>query len=114
MNVYKSEINNTSSGEPALVLAADTIVVSHSGDILEKPRSEKEHLAMLKALRDEGDHRVFTAVAVMAPLESARDPGYALETVVEETVVKFDTAGEFWSFLANSGLLIGFGGGSHG
>ncbi|KAI9705883.1 MAG: hypothetical protein M1836_005289 [Candelina mexicana] len=92
MTVYKTEINNTSAGEPALVLAADTIVVSHSGDILEKPRSEKEHIGMLKTLRDEGDHRVFTAVAVMAPLESARDPGYALETVVEETIVRFDSA----------------------
>ena len=35
-------------------------------------------------------HKVFTAVAVMAPLESARDPGYALETTVEETTVRFD------------------------
>lgn len=26
----------------------------------------------------------------MVPLESARDPGYALETATEETVVKFD------------------------
>lgn len=45
---------------------------------------------MLKTLRDTGEHRVFTAVAVMAPLESARDPGYALETAVEETRVVFD------------------------
>ncbi|KAI9719425.1 MAG: hypothetical protein M1812_003496 [Candelaria pacifica] len=94
MSVYKTEINNTALGEPALVLAADTVVVSHKGDILEKPRSENEHIAMLKTLRDEGVHRVYTAVAVMAPLESARDPGYALETVVEETIVKFDGAGE--------------------
>ena len=42
------------------------------------------------AARDTGWHRVFTAVAVCAPLESARDPGYALETKVEETAVKFD------------------------
>jgi len=47
---------------------------------------------MLKQLRDTGVHRVFTAVAVMTPLESAREPGYALETAVEETQVKFDAA----------------------
>jgi septum formation protein len=91
--VYESEVNNASLGEPALIIAADTIVVSHFGDILEKPRSEKDHIAMLKMLRDQGLHKVYTAVACIAPLESARDPGYALETHVEETVVKFDTTG---------------------
>jgi len=90
MTVYEQEIDNTELGEPALVIAADTIVVGHFGQILEKPRSEKEHIAMLTALRDGRDHRVYTAVAVMAPLESARDPGYAMETAVEETLVRFD------------------------
>lgn len=32
---------------------------------------------------------MFTAVVVMAPLRSARDPGYALESTVEETTVRF-------------------------
>jgi septum formation protein len=73
-----------------LIIAADTIIVSHGGKILEKPRSEAEHLAMLKMLRDEGVHKVFTAVALMKPLESAKDPGYRMETHVEETAVKFD------------------------
>lgn len=91
MTVYKQEINNEARGEPALIIAADTIVVSKSGDILEKPRSEAHHITMLKSLRDTGIHRVYTAVACMAPLESARDPGYALETAVEETAVKFDS-----------------------
>jgi septum formation protein len=45
---------------------------------------------MLKMLRDQGVHKVYTAVVCMAPLKSARDPGYALETHVEETTVKFD------------------------
>jgi len=45
---------------------------------------------MLRTLRDTGEHRVFTAVVVMAPLASAREPGYALETAVEETRVVFD------------------------
>ena len=45
---------------------------------------------MLKELRDTGRHSVVTAVACMAPLASARDPGYALRTAMEETVVAFD------------------------
>lgn len=88
--IYTAELDNKKLGEPALILAADTIVVSHAGMIMEKPRSEAEHITMLKTLRDTRAHKVFTAVAVMAPLESARDPGYALETSVEETTVKFD------------------------
>lgn len=90
LTVYRNEINNQTKGEPALIIAADTIVVSSMGEILEKPRSEAQHIQMLKSLRDAGQHRVYTAVACMAPLESARDPGYALETAVEETSVKFD------------------------
>ncbi|KAF2268353.1 Maf/Ham1 [Lojkania enalia] len=90
LSVYKAEIDNTEKGEPALILAADTIVVSHGGTILEKPRSEVEHIRMLSMLRDEGVHRVYTAVAAMRPLESAMDPGYVLHTHVEETRVRFD------------------------
>ncbi|KAI4610332.1 uncharacterized protein J4E92_007597 [Alternaria infectoria] len=89
-DVYKTEINNRERGEPAIVIAADTIVVSHAGRILEKPKSEADHIATLKMLRDEGAHKVMTAVAVMKPLESAVDPGYAMETHVEETTVMFD------------------------
>ena len=57
--------------------------------MLEKPRSEVDHIAMLTSLRDWETHKVFTAVVVMAPLRSARDPGYALESTVEETTVRF-------------------------
>ncbi|KAK4696387.1 hypothetical protein P7C71_g1519, partial [Lecanoromycetidae sp. Uapishka_2] len=88
-HVYSSEIDNTARGEPALVLAADTIVVSHLGHVLEKPRSEADHIAMLKMLRTSGYHKVYTAVVVMVPLASARDPGYAMESTVEETTVRF-------------------------
>ncbi|KAL8783673.1 MAG: hypothetical protein Q9213_004467 [Squamulea squamosa] len=88
MTVYSSQIDSP-DGEPALVIAADTVVVSPSGQILEKPRSEAGHIAMLKGLRDSISHKVYTAVVVMAPLPSARDPGYALESTVEETTVKF-------------------------
>lgn len=89
--VYREEILNEEKGEPGLIIAADTVVVSNMGEILEKPRSEAHHIAMLKNLRDSGPHRVYTAVVCITPLESARDPGYALERAWEETVVKFDT-----------------------
>ncbi|KAL4873885.1 hypothetical protein BDV12DRAFT_182193 [Aspergillus spectabilis] len=89
--VYSKEILNEEKGEPALILAADTVVVeTKSGAILEKPRSEAHHLAMLKSLRDAKEHKVFTAIVAMAPLTSARDPGYAIETAIEETKVRFD------------------------
>ncbi|KAI9373093.1 Maf-like protein-domain-containing protein [Aspergillus egyptiacus] len=91
-SVYEREVLNEEKGEPALILAADTIVVeTQSGTILEKPRSEAHHIAMLKSLRDARDHKVFTAIVAMAPLDSARDPGYAMETAIEETNVRFDT-----------------------
>lgn len=90
LNVYRSEIDNEQKGEPGLIIAADTVVVSHSGEILEKPRSEVQHIKMLKDLRDGGPHRVYTAVICITPLKSARDPGYALERAWEETIVRFD------------------------
>ncbi len=91
IHVYQNTIDDP-KGEPALVLAADTVVSTHMGEILEKPHNEREHLAMLKLLRDQngGWHKVYTAVVCMTPLESAMDPGYAMETHVEETDVKFD------------------------
>ena len=90
-HIYTSEIDSP-KGEPALVIAADTVVSTQLGQILEKPRGEREHIATLKALRDQngGWHKVYTAVVCMAPLESAADPGYAMDTHVEETAVKFD------------------------
>jgi len=88
-HVYSTQIDNTELGEPAIVLAADTVVVSHLGQILEKPRSEADHIGMLKMLRNSGHHRVYTAVVVMAPLKSAREPGFAMESTVEESTVKF-------------------------
>ena len=102
--VYERALNDPRRGDPALLIAADTVVVSAEGVLLEKPRSEEEHLRMLRRLRGvmpaagaeglEGlvPHRVYTAVCVMAPNESARAPGYRIENVVEETKVFFDPA----------------------
>lgn len=91
--VYEAEIETEEEkGEPGLIIAADTVVVDTStGTTLEKPRSEASHIAMLKALRSARNHKVYTAIAVMAPLASARQPGYAMETAIEETAVKFDS-----------------------
>lgn len=91
LNVYQATIDSP-KGEPALVIAADTIVATDFGHILEKPRSEKDHVETLQMLRDEngGWHKVYTAVVCVAPLETPVDPGYAIETHVEETAVKFD------------------------
>jgi septum formation protein len=92
-DVYKREIDNTEKGDPSLVIAADTIIVNHSGRILEKPRGEADHISMLKMLRDDGEHKVMTAIAVMKPNENGAYPGYRMETHMEETTVKFDAAG---------------------
>jgi septum formation protein len=92
MHVYQQALNDRVKGDPALLVAADTIIISPGGTIYEKPRSEAHHLSMLQSLRDAPGkrHSVVSAVAVMAPLESARDPGYRMLTAVEETVVVFD------------------------
>jgi MAF protein len=91
LSVYESALQNSlaSIPDPALVIAADTIVLSKSGRILEKPRSEADHVAMLRMLRDQKSHKVYTAVCVLAPREDARHPGYNIETMVEETKVVF-------------------------
>lgn len=103
MDVYRSELDSP-KGEPALVLAADTVVVSSTGEILEKPRNEKEHIAVLKGLRNTSWHKVYTAVVCMAPLESAVDPGYAIKTHCEETSVKFDPEGEEMNTQSDSNM----------
>ncbi|KAL5117278.1 hypothetical protein ACEQ8H_004837 [Pleosporales sp. CAS-2024a] len=89
-DVYRREIDHAHKADLALVIAADTIIVAHSGRILEKPRGEADHVAMLKMLRDDGQHKVMTAIAVMRPNESGAHPGYRMETHVEETTVWFD------------------------
>ena len=90
---YRRALDDPARGDPAVLIAADTVVVSGAtGAVLEKPRSEAQHEAMLHDLRDGGPHTVATGVAVVAPMASARTPGYVLETAVEETIVQFDRA----------------------
>jgi MAF protein len=94
LSVYKTALSTTPASlpDPSLVIAADTIVLSKSGRIIEKPRSEADHIAMLRMLRDQKTHKVYTAVCVLAPREDARSPGYNMQTGVEETKVVFDDA----------------------
>ena len=91
LDIYETALKNSiaSIPDPAVVISADTVVVSASGLILEKPRSQADHIAMLKILRDQRVHKVYTAVVVVAPREDARFPGYNMETTVEETKVVF-------------------------
>jgi len=75
--------------DPELVIAADTVVVTRAGEVLEKPRSAADHGRMLRHLRDTRMHRVLTAVSVLAPKREASHPGYAVAGHVEETKVFF-------------------------
>ncbi|KAK4164138.1 N-acetylserotonin O-methyltransferase-like protein [Cladorrhinum sp. PSN259] len=94
LSVYRKVVESESEEEqePACVIAADTIIATKSGSILEKPKSEAEHVKMLKHLRDTVYHRVLTAVCVLAPKADASHPGYELECHVEDTKVYFAQA----------------------
>ncbi|KAK9467566.1 Maf-like protein [Lipomyces arxii] len=101
--VYKKEVEQ--DADPALIIAADTVILSQN-QIVEKPKSSIEHFRMLQALRDEEfPHRVYTAVACIAPLEKPVYPGYNLQTHIEETQVYFakDVSDEFLSAYVASG-----------
>ena len=45
---------------------------------------------MLKQLRDQVSHKVYTAVCCLSPRDDARAPGYNMESEVVETKVIFD------------------------
>ncbi|KFH47819.1 Maf-like proteinc-like protein [Hapsidospora chrysogenum ATCC 11550] len=91
LDVYTTavEAHLASIPDPDLVIAADTIIVSRDGRILEKPRSEADHIRMLKLLRNSRMHKVLTSMTLIAPREDARTPGYEMATYTEETKVYF-------------------------
>lgn len=95
VDVYSVALENhlKSIPDPDVVIAADTIIVTRDGRILEKPRSVPEHIRMLKHMRDTRVHRVLTSVTVLAPREDARHPGYEIRTHTEETKVYFWSEG---------------------
>lgn len=87
LDVYRAEAN--ADTPPELLLAADT-VIELNGRILEKPRGIDHHVDMLKRLRDNaGTHRVYTGMAAIVPFEKPVLPGYALETGLGVSEVKF-------------------------
>lgn len=96
LSVYEDALQNrlASIPDPDVVIAADTIIVTRDGVVLEKPRSEQDHARMLRHLRDTRAHRVLTAVCVLAPREDARHPGYELAMHTEETKVYFAQEGD--------------------
>lgn len=81
--------HHTVAPDPELVIAADTVIVTRSGQILEKPRSAQDHINMLRHLRDTDAHRVLTAVCVLSPRQDAAHPGYSIAAHTEETKVVF-------------------------
>ncbi len=81
-------------GDPDLVIAADTVIVTRDGQILEKPASAAAHARMLRHLRDTRFHRVLTAVCAVAPRADAQHPGYELRAHVAETRVHFARAAD--------------------
>lgn len=87
LDVYEAAVE--ADKEPAVVIAADTVIVTRDGRILEKPPSEAAHIRMLQHMRDTRMHKVLTAVCCMAPKEDASHPGYEMETHIEETKVFF-------------------------
>lgn len=91
LDVYETALQThlASIPDPDVVISADTVIVTRDGRVLEKPRSEAEHIKMLRHLRDTRLHRVLTAVCVTAPREDARSPGYEIATHTEETKVYF-------------------------
>jgi len=80
------------SPDPSLVIAADTVIATRSGRVLEKPKNEQDHIRMLQHLRDTRVHRVLTGVCVLSPKDDATHPGYELASHVEETSVYFAQA----------------------
>ncbi|KAK9458540.1 Maf-like protein [Lipomyces oligophaga] len=109
--VYKRQIEQ--GYEPALIIAADTIVLSENV-VVEKPKNPMDHFHMLKGLRDELlPHRVFTSIACIAPLDEPVYPGYNLQNHTEETQVFFakDVSDEFLSAYVASGEAVDAAGG---
>lgn len=80
--------------DPELVIAADTVICTKDGRILEKPRNEQDHVRMLKHLRDTRVHKVLTSVVCLAPRADAAHPGYEIASHTEETKVYFAQEGD--------------------
>lgn len=89
-----SEAPGASLPDPDVVIAADTVIATRTGRILEKPRTAEEHGRMLRHLRDARSHSVLTAVCVLAPRADAAHPGYSMSAHTEESTVYFAREGD--------------------
>ena len=92
--VYAAELDHPDRGDPALVIAADTVVISKAGEILEKPRSEAEHISMLKTLRDSVTHKTITDDMILAYVKTREGAdkagGYGIQGIGAILVEKID------------------------
>ncbi|ODV90119.1 hypothetical protein CANCADRAFT_101319 [Tortispora caseinolytica NRRL Y-17796] len=91
--VYQKILEEQAQGgdeRDVVVIAGDTIVLA-AQTVLEKPTSSAHQLEMLKLIRDSPlPHSVFTAVVCIAPTEVPVQPGYVMNTHVEQTDIVFD------------------------
>ncbi|KAI0763327.1 Maf/Ham1 [Trametes elegans] len=103
VEVYERLVNENPDDAPDLVIAADTVVLTHPPpglsstprfadelgppqDILEKPINKEDNLRMLLDLNG-GICEVVTGVSVVFPVLEA--PGYKVKSIEERTLVYF-------------------------
>ncbi|KAI0750164.1 Maf/Ham1 [Daedaleopsis nitida] len=103
VEVYERLVTEQPDDAPDLVIAADTVVLTHAPpdlsstpydpnapagpqDILEKPRDKEDHLRMLLDLNG-GICEVVTGVSLVYPVLEA--PGYTIKSIEERTLVHF-------------------------
>ncbi|KAI0656444.1 Maf/Ham1 [Cubamyces menziesii] len=103
VEVYERLVNENPDDAPDLVIAADTVVLTHPPpglsstprfvdelpppqDILEKPTDKEDNLRMLLDLNG-GVCEVVTGVSVVFPVLEA--PGYKIKSIEERTLVHF-------------------------
>jgi septum formation protein len=88
------------SGDPLLILGADTTVVAPNGEILGKPEDDADAARMLRLLAG-ATHKVITGVALLAPKPADRITEVAAEvtwvtmlTPSEEDLARYIATGE--------------------
>lgn len=125
VEVYQRLVKENPDDSPDLVIAADTVVLTHpppgldsvpfehhgpiSQEVLEKPSSKEDNLRMLLDLNG-GICEVVTGVSLVYPVLEA--PGYKIKSLDERTLVHFaDNPKELLEAYAESGEGIDRAGG---
>ena len=103
--VWRNFLNQTDS---ALILAADTTVVNAEGDILGKPKDNKEAIHMITSLQGK-THRVYTGYSILEVVtgELCQKLSHSVETKVAIRVL---TANEIRNYVARGESLDKAGG----